>query len=135
MVQECMSGEEYTVDVFLDFDSNIITAVPRQRIAMRSGEIAKGRIVRDKEIVRDVERVMHALKPIGQITVQCMKTERGIEYIEINPRFGGGAPMSIAAGADSCENLYRLLQGEKLEYRDDYRDGATFLRFDASIEV
>ena len=78
---------------------------------------------------------MHALKPIGQITVQCMKTERGIEYIEINPRFGGGAPMSIAAGADSCENLYRLLQGEELKYRDDYRDGATFLRFDASIEV
>lgn len=135
MIQECMVGEEYTVDVFLDFDSNIITAVPRIRLAMRSGEIAKGRIKRDEVIVRDVERLMHALKPIGQITVQCMKTDRGVEYIEINPRFGGGAPMSIAAGADSCENLYRLLMGEELSYRDDYRDGATFLRFDASIEV
>lgn len=135
MIQECMVGEEFTIDVFLDFDSNIITAVPRRRLAMRSGEIAKGRIVRDEAVVRDVERLMHALKPIGQITVQCMKTERGIEYIEINPRFGGGAPMSIAAGADSCENLYRLLMGEELSYNDNYRDGATFLRFDSSIEV
>ena len=76
---------------------------------------------------------MQELKPIGHITVQCMKTRRGIEYIEINPRFGGGAPMSIMAGADSCENLYRLLCGEKLSYRDDYRANVTFLRFDSSI--
>ncbi len=43
--------------------------------------------------------------------------------------------MSIAAGADSCENLYRLLQGEKLDYSEDYRDGVMFSRFDASVEV
>ncbi len=133
IVQELMEGEEYTVDAFLDFDSGLISVVPRLRIATRSGEIAKGRIVRDEEITRDVTRLLKELKPIGHITVQCMKTKRGIEYIEINPRFGGGAPMSVAAGADSCENLYRLLRGESLTYRDRYRDGITFLRFDASI--
>ncbi len=133
MVQEFMEGTEYTIDVFLDFDSQLITAVPRIRIATRSGEIAKGKIVHDTEIIQDVSRLMQELKPIGHITVQCMKTRRGIEYIEINPRFGGGAPMSIMAGADSCENLYRLLCGEKLSYRDDYRANVTFLRFDSSI--
>ncbi|MCR5777131.1 MAG: ATP-grasp domain-containing protein [Lachnospiraceae bacterium] len=133
IVQEFMQGTEYTVDVFLDFDSNIITVVPRIRLATRSGEIAKGVIVREEDIVKDIKRLMSVLKPIGHITVQCMKTERGIEYIEINPRFGGGAPMSIMAGADSCEHLYRLLAGEKLEYKDDYRDNVTFLRFDQSI--
>ena len=56
-----------------------------------------------------------------------------IEYIEINPRFGGGAPMSIMAGADSCKNLYRLLKGEVLTYNEDYRENVTFLRFDSSI--
>lgn len=133
MVQEFMEGEEYTVDVFLDFQGNIITIVPRVRMATRSGEIAKGKIVRDVEIVKDVTRLMNELKPIGHITVQCMKTKRGIEYIEINPRFGGGAPMSIMAGADSCKNLYRLLCGEKLTYNEEYRDNVTFLRFDSSI--
>ena len=133
IVQEFMEGTEFTVDVFLDFDSNVITCVPRVRLATRSGEIAKGLIVRDKEIVEDVLKLMKVLKPIGHITVQCMKTKRGIEYIEINPRFGGGAPMSIMAGADSCANLYRLLAGEKLTYNEDYRDNLTFLRFDQSI--
>ena len=133
IIQDFMQGTEYTVDAFLDFEGNIITIVPRIRLATRSGEIAKGKIIKDDEITADVTRLLTELKPIGHITIQCMRTDKGIEYIEINPRFGGGAPMSIQAGADSCENLYRLLRGEKLERRTDYRDNITFLRFDASI--
>ena len=133
IVQDFMEGTEYTVDCFLDMEGNIITVVPRIRIATRSGEIAKGRIVRDEGIIRDVERLLTELHPIGHITIQCMRTDRGIEYIEINPRFGGGAPMSIAAGADSCENLYRILRGERLVRNERFRDNITFLRFDASI--
>ncbi|MFT3982475.1 MAG: ATP-grasp domain-containing protein [Lachnospiraceae bacterium] len=133
IVQEYIAGEEYTVDVFLDFNSNIISVVPRVRIATRSGEISKGRIVKDREIIADVTRLMKVLKPVGHITVQCKKTEKGISYIEINPRFGGGAPMSIKAGADSCKNLYRLLRGETLSYNEDYRENVTFLRFDSCI--
>ena len=133
IVQEFVEGTEYTIDVFLDFNSRLITVVPRVRIATRSGEIAKGVIRRDRQIMNSVTKLMQALKPIGHITVQCMKTDRGIKYIEINPRFGGGAPMSIMAGADSCENLYRLLKGETLEYNENFRENLTYLRFDQSI--
>lgn len=133
IIQDYIEGDEFTVDVFLDFESNIITIVPRLRIATRGGEISKGRIVRNREIINDVSRLMNVLKPIGHITVQLMKTKRGIEYIEINPRFGGGAPMSIQSGADSCENLYRLLMGEKLDYNENYKDNLLFIRFDSSI--
>lgn len=133
IIQDFMEGEEFTVDVFLDFDSTVITIVPRLRLATRSGEISKGKIKRDQEIINDVIRLMKVLKPIGHITVQLMKTKKGIEYIEINPRFGGGAPMSIQSGADSCENLYRLLMGQKLEYNENYRDNLMYLRFDSSI--
>jgi len=133
IIQDFMEGEEFTVDVFLDFESNIITIVPRLRIATRSGEIAKGKIIKDQDIINDVTKLMKVLKPIGHITVQLMKTKKGIEYIEINPRFGGGAPMSIQCGADSCEYLLKLLMGEKIGYHEDYQDNVTFLRFDNSI--
>ena len=43
--------------------------------------------------------------------------------------------MSIAAGADSCENLYRLLMGEQLSYNEVYEDDVYFLRYDSSIMV
>lgn len=133
IVQDFMEGKEFTIDVFLDFDGNLITVVPRFRMATRSGEISKGKIIKDREIIEDIKRLVEVLKPIGHITVQLMKTNKGIEYIEINPRFGGGAPMSIQSGADSCENLYRLLMGENLEYNENYRDNIMFFRFDNSI--
>jgi carbamoyl-phosphate synthase large subunit len=133
IIQEFIEGEEYTVDIFLDFESTIITIVPRLRIATRSGEISKGKIVKDREIINDVSNLMNVLKPIGHITVQLMKTPKGIQYIEINPRFGGGAPMSIQSGADSCENLLRLLMGQRLTYSENYRENLMFLRYDSSI--
>ena len=133
IVQDLLEGEEYTVDCFLDFAGNIVTIVPRLRMATRGGEIYKGRIVKDPAIIDETKRVLEALKPIGQITAQCIKTKRGIEFIEINPRFGGGAPMSIASGADSCANLYRILMGQNLQYNEAYTDGLLFLRFDSSI--
>jgi carbamoyl-phosphate synthase large subunit len=133
IVQEFIEGEEYTIDAFMDFQSNVITVVPRLRLAVRSGEISKGKIVKDRAIINETKKLLEILRPIGHITIQCIKTRRGIEFIEINPRFGGGAPMSIASGADSCENLYRLLMGQTLEYNENYRDNLLFLRFDQSI--
>ncbi|MDQ0482508.1 ATP-grasp domain-containing protein [Guptibacillus hwajinpoensis] len=133
LIQDYMEGYEFTIDVFLDFDSTVISVVPRLRMATRSGEISKGKIIKDREVINEVINLMAVLKPIGHITVQVMKTAKGIEFIEINPRFGGGAPMSIQSGADSTENLYRLLLGQQLTYHENYRDNLTFIRFDSSI--
>lgn len=134
MLQEYVGGEEYTVDVMLDFDSNPITIVPRLRLATRSGEISKGLIVKNRFIIDTIKEMMIKFKFIGHITIQ-LKIDKEIKFIEINPRFGGGAPMSIAAGADSCENLYRLLMGENLTYNENYDDNVYFLRFDSSIMI
>ena len=133
IIQEFVEGKEYTIDVFVDFNGNLITIVPRLRLATRSGEIAKGKIVKDRDIIEEVKKVINKLEPIGHITIQCMKSNKEIKFIEINPRFGGGAPMSIKAGANSPFNLYKLLKGEKLEYNEDYMDNMLALRFDDSI--
>ena len=133
IVQEFIEGEEYTIDAFVDFNHNPITIVPRQRLAIRSGEVLKGVVRKDRAIIDEVKKVIEVLKPIGHITLQCMKTNKGIEFIEINPRFGGGAPISIKAGANSPENLYRLLRGATLEYNEDYEDSLFALRHDEAV--
>jgi carbamoyl-phosphate synthase large subunit len=133
IVQEFIEGEEYTVDVFTDFHSNPITIVPRLRLATRGGEVLKGIIKKDHEIIREIKNVLEILKPFGHITIQCMKTVDGIKFIEINPRFGGGAPISIKAGADSPRNLYKLLLGESIDYNEDYEDDFLGLRYDEAV--
>lgn len=133
LVQEFIEGEEYTIDAFIDFEHNPITITPRQRLATRSGEVLKGVVKKDREIIQEVKNVIAVLKPIGHITLQCMKTKKGIEFIEINPRFGGGVPISIKAGANSPENLYKLLMGKILKYNEDYEDSLFASRHDNAV--
>lgn len=135
IIQQKILGVEFTIDAFCDFGANPVTVVPRERIAVRSGEVLKGRIVRDAEITELSLKILRLLKPIGHVTLQCIKNSDGIFFIEINPRFGGGAPMSMLSGADSAENIALLLEGKKLEYREDFTENRIFLRFDSSIVI
>lgn len=136
IIQEFISGTEYTIDVLLDFDGNPIYIVPRERLVTRSGEVLKGKIEKNTYIINDVKKLLEKLEAVGAITIQCIVTpNHDIYYLEINPRFGGGAPMSIKAGANSCEALVRILNGEKLSYSEEYQDNIIFSRFDDSIMI
>ena len=135
IIQPFVSGEEYTVDVFCDFEGSPIYITPRIRQAVRAGEVLRTKIVHDERIIREIKALVADYKPCGAITVQLIRDDAtGIDhYIEINPRFGGGAPISIAAGADSCAALLRLLNGEKVGYEPNAAaQGAVYHRYDQS---
>lgn len=137
IVQECVSGIEYTIDAFIDFNGKLISAVPRQRLQTRGGEILKGVIDMNENIISDITRMIDKLKPIGHITIQGFLGDDNIfRYIEINPRFGGGAPMSIKAGANSCEWLYKIMNGTDIESAEiTVKDRMVFSRFDDCIMI
>ena len=71
----------------------------------------------------------------GVITVQLILTRKGkIEFIEINPRFGGGVPLAIKAGADFPKWILQQLIGKKPRIKfDGFKDGLTMLRYDDEI--
>ena len=138
IIQPFIEGKEYTVDIFCDFDGNPIYIIPRERIAVRSGEVLKTGIELDETIIEESKRIIREFKPCGPMTVQLIRqnTTGDDYYIEINPRYGGGAPLSIKAGADSAAAILRLLQGEKLGYVEAAaRDGEVYSRFDQSIRI
>lgn len=138
IIQPFIDGVEYTVDAFCDYDGNPVLITPRIRLAVRSGEVLKTEISQDDVIIEEIKKVIADFKPRGQITVQLIRDKETGEdyYIEINPRFGGGAPLSIKAGADSAEMLLRILDGEKLEYFPKAAEnGAIYSRFDQSVRV
>ena len=126
------------MDVMCDFEGNPIFITPRVRLAVRSGEVLKTRICQDSQILTEMESLVASYRPCGPITVQLIRDEGSGEdfYIEINPRFGGGAPLSMKAGADSAEALLRLLSGEHVGYqRGAAEDGAVYCRYDQSIRI
>lgn len=136
IVQQCVNGQEYTIDILTDFEGNPILIVPRKRLAVHGGEILKGQIDKNQKIIAIAKRLVKELGYIGQLTVQGFWTsDEKLQLIEMNARFGGGATMSIKAGADFCEKLYRMLKRERLEYDESYRDGAYIVRFDDSVVI
>lgn len=138
IIQPFISGKEYTIDIFCDYEGNPVYITPRERIAVRAGEVLKTKITQDEVMIAEMKTLIADYKPCGQITVQLIQDEqtRDNYYIEINPRFGGGAPLSIKAGADSAEAVLKMLNGEELTYHHKAaRDGSIYCRFDQSVCV
>ena len=133
IVQPFVKGHEYTIDIFCDWDGSPISIVPRERLQVRAGEVLKTRIELDQTMIDESKTLCKAFKPCGPMTVQLICDDAGIDwFIEINPRFGGGAPLSMKAGARSAEAVLKLIAGEKVE---EYQiaDGAIYSRFDQSV--
>lgn len=137
IIQEFVDGAVYTLDVYTGLTGVARCVVPRLRLQVRSGEVTRGVVVKDRQIMAAGKRLADALgrSAIGMITLQCIVTpQRRISFIDINPRFGGGAPMGIAAGADYPGWLLRELRGEQFEIAfDGFRHGLCMARYDWSV--
>lgn len=138
IVQEYVVGDEHTLDVYTGIDGKPRCIVPRKRLETRTGEVSKGVVVKDSAIMAVGERVTEAIGPCrGVITIQCIVTpKRQIRVIEINPRFGGGVPLAIEAGADFPKWLLMETLGKTPRIRQDgFRDGVTMLRYDQAVFI
>ncbi len=137
IVQEFVDGLEHTLDVYVGLTGVPRCVVPRARWQVRSGEVSKGVVIRDLRIMEAGKRVVEALGRSlrGLVTLQCIVTsDHRIRFIEINPRFGGGAPLGIAAGADYPAWLIQELCGQTPEIQfDGFCHGLTMLRYDWSV--
>lgn len=133
IVQPFVSGHEYTIDIFCDWVGKPISIVPRERLQVRAGEVLKTQISMDKTMIEESKALCKAFKPCGAMTVQLIRDAAGTDwFIEINPRFGGGAPLSMKAGARSAEAILKLIADEETgEYQ--IADGAIYSRFDQSV--
>lgn len=138
IIQPFIKGREYTIDIFCDFDGKPIYITPRERLAVRAGEVLKTKICCDEVMTAEMLNLLQDYKPCGAITVQLIQQETTGKnfYIEINPRFGGGAPLSMKAGANSAKALLQLLLGGQITYvHNAAEDGAIYCRFDQSVRV
>ena len=136
ILQEYMHGTEYTLDVLFDFGGEVRCVVPRMRVEVRAGEVSKSIIVDNRQIVDEGWKVAESLQgAIGCINIQCFLTLDGsVKFIEINPRFGGGTPLSLFAGADFPRWIIEMAMGKDPgNIRDAYRKNVCMLRYDDAV--
>jgi len=128
IIQEFIKGEEYTVDILADKQGNALSVVPRIRLETESGISTKGKIIYDDTIIRYCKKIVKELKLFGPSCIQCIKNSEGIKFIEINPRFGGGALLSIKADPTIIPNLKKLITNEKPIPSKSFKEGIIMLR-------
>ena len=135
IIQPFISGREYTIDIFCDYEGKPVSIVPRERIQVRAGEVIKTRISMDGKMIREAKEICKNFRPCGPLTVQLIRDHDIGEdwFIEINPRYGGGAPLSMKAGARSAETILKILSGEEPERDQSVEDEAVYSRFDQSV--
>lgn len=130
--------KEYTVDMYYGKDNNVKCIVPRERIEIRAGEINKGRAVKNEILDFLKDSLGHIDGCVGCICVQLFfhPETKDMVGIEINPRFGGGYPLTYMCGGNFPELLIReYFLGESVDYFDNWKDNMLMLRFDDAIYV
>lgn len=118
IVQEQIEGREVTIDALLDLHGRPLHYVPRLRIRTVGGESIQGVTLPADDLtdwVRQLLGIVSSHGGRGPMTLQGFLTPDGPVFSEINPRFGGGFPLALAAGADYPEWLLRMVEGQDVE--------------------
>ncbi len=140
VVQRRLGGEHFSLDCLGDADGRCLNVIPRAMLESRGGELVKGTIPADDELVEIGRRVMDALRVRGPGMIQLFRDpELGIGIHDINLRFGGGFPAHMYAahpGRTYPELLLRMGWGERVEpHVGEYRAGISFARFYWQMEL
>ncbi|HEY6623278.1 MAG TPA: ATP-grasp domain-containing protein [Acidimicrobiales bacterium] len=123
LVQHCLTGREFTIDVLADRSGALVAAVPRWRNETKAGISVRGETFGHDALIKGAGSLVDALGLTGPANIQGFVSETGaFSFTEVNPRFSGGLPLSLGAGAELVEQYLRgtlgyALQPDRLGYR------------------
>lgn len=130
--------KEFTVDMYYGKDNYVKSIVPRERVEVRAGEINKGYTRKNYLVELLYDKMKYLPGVIGCICIQLFYREcdKDVVGIEINPRFGGGYPLSYYAKADFPKNIVKeYFEAQMLKYTVDWLSNTLMLRYDSEVIV
>ncbi|MEZ5290597.1 MAG: ATP-grasp domain-containing protein [Vicinamibacterales bacterium] len=134
VVQSFLDGPEYTIDMLCDFSGQPLSIVPRLRDVIRAGVSDRGRTVNDPSLIQVARRCAATLQFAGAVNIQCRVVDGRPIVFEINPRFSGGIPLTIHAGADLPRMLVDLAAGLRVPPSiGRFRDGLWMSSYETSV--
>lgn len=130
IVQQYIDAEPLNVDGLGDLLSRPISVVPWRKLLSRLGETERSITIKCPELIALAEKLIREVGIIGPFDADFFRESDGkLWVLEINPRFGGGYPVSHLAGANFPEIITRMIRGEIVEpYTNSYRVGVSMMK-------
>lgn len=123
IIQENLPGDEFSVDVLADAAGAVVAAVPRTRTRVDSGVSIAGKTVHDALLESTAAAVALAIGLTGVANVQLRRDKNGVPaLLEVNPRFPGALPLTIAAGVDMPSLVLDLALGVAIPAEIPFRE-------------
>jgi len=113
---EFLPGQEYTADVMCDMKGKPLVIIPRKRLDIDQGISVLGETEKREDIIENIKDICEELVFRGAVNIQFKLNEKGkAMLVEINPRFSGGLPITVASGVNMIEILVDILQKNKID--------------------
>lgn len=112
LIQETLKGDAYNIEILNDLESNPLLVVPWRKFQSRLGETEQAVTVDDPELVEFGYKLGGLTAHVGPMDVDLFVCDGAVSVLELNPRFGGGYPVSHFAGADFPGLIMAMLRGE-----------------------
>jgi carbamoyl-phosphate synthase large subunit len=112
IVQSQLAGAEFTCDALVDAGGAVVGTAARWRTETRGGISTKGKTFDNPLVHEVVSLVLKSVGLVGPANVQgFVQADGSVAVHEVNPRFSGGLPLSLAAGCDLVEEYLRSVIG------------------------
>jgi carbamoyl-phosphate synthase large subunit len=129
IAQTRLTGREFTADALVDRDGGLRVVVPRWREETRAGISVKGRTFASDAVTEVVAAALAAVGLTGPANVQGFVADDGTAtVVEINPRFSGGLPLTLASGADVVGAYLTAVRGAPVPELS-FRPGVAMSRY------
>lgn len=118
IVQECLVGDEYGLDVFNDLNGKFLTCIPKKKLAMRAGETDSAEIINEPLLFDLGNSISNRTMHIGNLDIDVFRVEGKYYILEMNCRFGGQYPFSHLAGVNFPKAIVDMATGKKIDLAD-----------------
>jgi carbamoyl-phosphate synthase large subunit len=130
IIQQYIDADAINVDGLGDLSSRPISVVPWRKLLSRMGETERSITIEADDVVELGKNLITKVGIIGPFDADLFKDKNGkLWVLEVNPRFGGGYPVSQLAKANFPHFIIRMLNGDVFEeFHDCYTRGVTMMK-------
>ncbi len=129
IIQEFIVGQEYGADLFNNRSNEPVRCILKKKISMRSGETDKAISFKNDGLKETLIRLAKCLEHVGNLDVDVMVEGSKKYIIDLNPRFGGGYPITHELGVNLLELVIKMAKGETISPAfDNYEENIMVMK-------